>query len=553
MKLLLGFGLMIVIICIMGLLSEKGLGNVEHELDDIFSVRMPGINLLLEIDRDLQQVLVAERSMIFTNAKSDVFSTLVKEYETNVAQVNERWGKYKAIPGLGPKEKELIALFDEAYALWHPVSRKIVDGRLEDSRAGRRLALDLSMGEANQKFEAMRDQIDTLTEMTQEYAEVAHQSANTTFKNASRVTAITIGVGILLGVCISLFTAKIITQPLKEAIAGLRDIAEGEGDLTMRLAADSKDEIGDLARWFNIFVEKLQGIISQISSYTHSLTDAANKLTNIAAALSENSDETADRSKSVAVAAEEMTANLTSVAAAMEQSTTNTSMVASASEQMTTTINEIATNSNEARSISEDAVLKADRATQKMNTLGQAAQAIGKVTETITDISEQTNLLALNATIEAARAGEAGKGFAVVANEIKELAQQTADATLNIKNQIQEVQGITSTTVADIEEITEVINNVNEIISTISEAVTQQLSATEEISRNISQASQGIDEVNENVSQSTVVAGSITKDITGINDSTGDISTSSNNVRMSAEDLQGLAIQLRKLVDSFKT
>ncbi len=98
-----------------------------------------------------------------------------------------------------------------------------------------------------------------------------------------------------------------------------------------------------------------------------------------------------------------------------------------------------------------------------MTALGMAAQAIGQVTETITEISGQTNLLALNATIEAVRAGEAGKGFAVVANEIKELAKQTAEATQAIKGKIEDVQTPTASTVTEIDQISTVINGVNEI------------------------------------------------------------------------------------------
>ena len=139
------------------------------------------------------------------------------------------------------------------------------------------------------------------------------------------------------------------------------------------------------------------------------------------------------------------------------------------------------------------------------------------MTETITEISEQTNLLALNATIEAARAGEAGKGFAVVANEIKELARQTAAATVNIKDRINEIQSTTSTTVVDIEKISKVIIEINNVISGIATAVEEQSVASNEIAGNISQASQGLVEVNENVAQSTTVVADITREIAEIN------------------------------------
>ena len=553
MKLLLGFGLMIVVICILSATSYTGFGNIDHKLKNIFSIRMPSINLLLEIDRDLQQLLVAERSMIFENAKSEKFASLVKDYEENFKQAEERWEKYKRIEGLPEQDLELIKLYDEAHVAWAPISRSIVDGRTEDTRQGRSLALDLSTGEANKKFETMREYINKLTENSQQDAQTDFESANGTVKRSETVTLVMIVIGILLGIVVAFWTARGIVNPVSNAVNGLRDIAEGEGDLTKRLTVESNDEIGELAKWFNVFVEKLQGIIAQVASNTKSVNDSSNELADISSSLSANSAETAKRANNVAVAAEEMTANLNSVAAAMEESATNTAMVASASEEMTATINEIATNSEKAHAISEDAVKKAGNASVKMDTLRLAAQAIGKVTETITEISEQTNLLALNATIEAARAGEAGKGFAVVANEIKELAKQTAAATLDIKGQIDEVQRTTSTTVKEIQEITKVINNVNEIISTISTAVSEQKSATEEISSNIAQASQGIAEVNENVNQSTVVSATISEDIASVNTAANEISGSSGNIKSSAGGLQKLAAELSQLVSNFKT
>ena len=346
--------------------------------------------------------------------------------------------------------------------------------------------------------------------------------------------------------------SRSITIPLNRAVEGLKDIAQGEGDLTMRLRVTSKDEIGELAQWFNTFIEKLQGIVGQISDNTRSIDTSSNELSQIATDLSTSSEDTSYRANNVATAAEEMTANLNNVAAAMEQSTTNTSMVASAAEEMTATIGEIANNAERAHSISLAAVEQAGSTSDKMAELGRAAQSISKVTEAITEISEQTNLLALNATIEAARAGEAGKGFAVVANEIKELAKQTAAATQDIKKQIEEMQNTTSTTVKEINQISEVIHNINEIVAVISSAVGEQSTATQEIANNIAQASQGMGEVNENVNQSSVVAASITKDIANVNTASGEISQSSNQVKTSATDLQTLALRLRTIVDSFK-
>lgn len=343
-----------------------------------------------------------------------------------------------------------------------------------------------------------------------------------------------------------------IVKALKTMMSNFRDVAEGEGDLTKRITIAGSDEIGDLANWFNIFLEKLQGIVGSISTNTHSLGDEARGLSGIASALATHAQDTSSRSENVAAAAEEMSANLSNVAAAMEQSTTNTTMVASAAEQMTATINEIADNSARASEISGQAVEQAQETSVRMAKLGASADAISKVTETITEISEQTNLLALNATIEAARAGEAGKGFAVVANEIKELAKQTAEATLDIKTKIDDVQQTTTSTVQNIEQITTVIDGVNELVATITSSVGEQSKATEEIAINIGQAADGLGEVNENVSQISVVAATITEEIALVNEASSEVSSSSQQVDASSNGLQTIAGKLQSAVGSFK-
>jgi methyl-accepting chemotaxis protein len=219
---------------------------------------------------------------------------------------------------------------------------------------------------------------------------------------------------------------------------------------------------------------------------------------------------------------------------------------------MTATIGEIAANSEKARRISEEATRQANHVSEKMTQLGIAAQAIGKVTETISEISTQTNLLALNATIEAARAGAAGKGFAVVATEIKELAQQTAAATEDIKKRIDGVQSSTVGGIAEIGKVSHVIHEVSDIVSSIAAAIEEQSSVTRDIARNISEASAGVRDANVRVAESSTATREIAKEIVGVDHAAGQMAEASEHMNVSVSELSKVAEELHLIVQRFK-
>ncbi len=343
-----------------------------------------------------------------------------------------------------------------------------------------------------------------------------------------------------------------ISRSLRNAIEGLKGIAEGEGDLTTRLDIENQDETGELAHWINLFIENLQGIVGDVTKNSSGLSDASNELSAVSTQLSQNAEQAASKAKHVAGAAEEMSQRMTSVAAASAQASSNVGIVAAASEEMSATVQEIAANSEKASAITHSAVAKAGIATEKVDFLGGTAEEISKVTEAITEISEQTNLLALNATIEAARAGEAGKGFAVVANEIKALAGQTAHATEEIKRQVASIQGATRETVTQIRGIGDVIVSVNDIVATIATAVEEQAVTTREISMNVAQASQGIDEVTRNVTEGSKLADSIAQEIGVVTTTGGEVAESSVVLSHSADALTRLSGGLMTLISRFK-
>ena len=360
-------------------------------------------------------------------------------------------------------------------------------------------------------------------------------------------------VGILAGICFMIVAIITIFSIIKR-MDRVKDftIQLGTGHFTVKSGIESKDELGVIGKVLDEMTKNLKEIILGITGNTENMNESSTNLFSISGHVSTGAKDVSDRADTVAAAAEEMSSNMNSVAAAVEETSTNVSMVAASSEEMTSVINEIARNTEKARDITGEAVAEAKSASEKVDELGRAANEIGKVTETITEISEQINLLALNATIEAACAGEAGKGFAVVANKIKDLAKQTADATGEIRSKIEGIQNSTDGTVAQIEQITTVIKDVNEIVAIIATAVEEQSVTTKEIANNIIQASQGIAEVTENVAQSSTVSSEIARDITDVNQASSEMSESSSQVNISAENLSELADQLKKMVVKFK-
>jgi len=467
----------------------------------------------------------------------DKLHRLTKEIKQGVAE-----GSYSEASHL--MRTELYPTSEQVFALVHQMA-DIANASYQNFTTMNTLLLNDAALHQKNTFRAM----DTIVEKASLQAVAISKSAEKVAQTSRTITIFGILGGVALAIILGIYLTVILTRPIKKGVE--LSLAMAEGDMTRTMDVDQKDEIGILAKSLNNMAGNLRNMISDVNSGVSSVDDSSNQLAAIANQMSSGAEDTANRSSQVAAAAEEMSANQDSVAAAMEQASININMVASAAEEMNATISEIAQNSGRAKDITTQAVDQSEKASVRVDELGRAANEINKVTETITEISEQTNLLALNATIEAARAGEAGKGFAVVANEIKDLAKQTADATLDIKNKIEGIQQATGITVKEINEISAVIADVDQIVATIATAVEEQTATTREIAENVNQASTGIGEVNENVSQSSAVATEIASDIAEVNRSADEMNTASSQVSDRARELSAIADKLKEMVARF--
>ncbi len=545
-RLSLGFGILLLLMMAVGGYGIKSVNALHDEIELLVEDRMVKVEQANGIIDQINIVARATRNMIIDDNRD----SQAKEAQ-RIADARKTAGSLLEKMKATVKDDKGVALLNKITNDIRPVFGRHLEALLGLIKEEQTLkARMLLLGEYRQIQSAYFTTVEELITLQTQLANEAGKEAEHDASTATRVIATLLAAALGVSVVLAFFTIRSITGPVGKAAALAETMAKG--DFTAKLDINQKDEIGQMATSLNSMVGQLNTMIRDIIGGVNSLTASSNDLASVSNQLSANAKDTSDRAATVAAATEEMSTNIQSVSAAMEQSTSNVNMVASSAEEMTATVSEIAQSAEKARAITEGAVRQSQQASGKMAVLGESARKIGRVTETITEISEQTNLLALNATIEAARAGEAGKGFAVVANEIKELARQTAAATVDIKNQIGEMQETTADTVEDIERISEVITEINNVINGIATAVEEQSAATGEIAGNINQASQGIAEVNENVAQSTVVIADITKDIASINQQASQVGEGSGQVQQSAQGLAELAVQLEKLVQQFK-
>lgn len=322
----------------------------------------------------------------------------------------------------------------------------------------------------------------------------------------------------------ALAIVRTVLMSLRRVINMVRDIAQGNGDLTTRLKVTTSDELGELATWFNSFLDKLHRIVSEVAQNAQRVALASEQMSATSQQIMATCQETTTQAEVVSQATQKVSLNLQSVS--------------TGAEEMTVTIQNIAGNTLTAAGVASNAVATVQAANATVGKLGQSSAEIGEVIKVITSIAQQTNLLALNATIEAARAGEAGKGFAVVANEVKQLAKQTAQATEGISRTITAIQKDTKGAVEAIGSIRDIIQQVSDISGTIAASVEEQSTTTNEMTRNVTDAARASEE--------------ITRNIAGVAQAARGTSTGAQELHWAGNELAEMAAQLRTVVAQFE-
>jgi methyl-accepting chemotaxis protein len=469
----------------------------------------PAVTQLLLADGDILHAVMAERSLMFMKADTPDATRQVQAHRERLSALGEHWKRYTELSP-DTEDRRLWAAFEAARREWTEASQAALRVLAQDTPGARRDAIDLSMGEGAVKVEKARR---ILTGLIDRRLDLGRKQAAAEAALGTRIGSLILAVVVgafVVAAGASLAMAQSIARPLRETAELVRDIAEGAGDLTQRLHVSGRDEIADLRRWFNVFMEQLGAIIGQVNGLALQVASAARQLSAASEHLSSGGQAQASSLEETAASLEEITGTVKQTANHARQA------------------NELAHGSRDMAEKGREVVASA---VQSMAEITRASRQITEIITVIDEIAFQTNLLALNAAVEAARADEQGRGFAVVAAEVRNLAQRSGVAA-------KEIQALIRDSVAKVDQGSGLVTRSGQTLDEIVSSARRVTDIIREIATASQEQSQGVDQVNR-------VMGQMDHVVQATAAQTEELSSTARALSAQADELQALVGRFR--------
>jgi len=508
--LLLAIVLIITVVIFSHLLSLQ-----KSALDEQTDVFEKAISLVLNADRDLYQAKLAEIKLVTSGSSVQQ----EQDRQDNAQQVKDRFAEYRNKLSHYPDLVAKFETFDLHFQQWLQSSNQLVAA--QDSHQV--TMFDALTADSDTQFEQLREVLDAAGLATEQQAEQSLVQVEQTISKFIMASLLVLLVSLALAARFSYSIPKVLSEQVNELTHNIKQIADGDGDLTKRLTSTTNDEFSELATEFNNFIEALQRLISNV------LEESA-KLEQLTLTLSDSSEKTKSITDTLNGASDTIVSAVHEMSVSSEEVSTGATVTAQEAEQSNGLINsglEVVQKSTQCIELfSNDMSVAIDSSTE----LQKSSESISSVLDVIRSVAEQTNLLALNAAIEAARAGEHGRGFAVVADEVRTLATRTQDSTNDIQTMIDQLKLRVNESAAAIEsgrnnanvtaetftEANQVFQSLQDSFVRVNELSIKTALATEEQTKVSAEVSHSLSELNDQaVSASSVAEASeqLTSDI----------------------------------------
>lgn len=386
-------------------------------------------------------------------------------------------------------------------------------------------------------FEQLESEMEKLSEIIAKYSKVTESRSNQILEISQWAMGTILLVALLITVPLSVLIMKSINTPLQNLVNTMQKM-ERDGDLTLRAASISENEIGRASKSFNVLMNSVQQIVQDVRLSSNQLLKNSHALAAASQQSLASSAANSDAAGSVAAAVEELSASIANIA------------------QQANIASEASANSY---TLSQKGRVDIDRAGKEMNHISESvktsahsitlleeqAASISQITGVIRGIAEQTNLLALNAAIEAARAGEGGRGFAVVADEVRNLAERTADSTKKITEMIEAIQLGTQDAVKN---MNDGVERVNVGVSLTHEVVDTMTSMASRANK----ASQAVTQISDSLREQEAAGGDISRTVERVAQITEESHAVAKETAVRAQELSELAIRLEERISRFR-
>ena len=497
-------------------------------LEKVQQVQFPALQQSASTLVDMQKVRDTLSSAVTTGDQDTLImaQNLAKEVKAGLNQIES------ISPEFRTEIAKISAGFDDYFKVAFDVSQSMVDGTADFSR----------LGELSSQMNSSYDDAIAAMSTFRDAQQAAFEEA---FENTDRANTSLISTGVILAIVVTilLFATAVpivrgIKQSIDDVVRSLKDIAQENGDLTVRIETKSEDEIGELVYWFNQFMDKLQGVVRDV-------VEASLPLSHLAQNLRGATEET---QRTINVQQQ----SATNAKSAVDTMSGSVDGVAHSAAQAASDANEATSAASEGRQIVQQTVTSIQQLAENVREtadviarLESDSNKVGSVLDVIKGIAEQTNLLALNAAIEAARAGEQGRGFAVVADEVRTLASRTQQSTEEIQSTIEQLQSAAHSAV-------EVMARGTEQASSSVETANKAGSSLETITSTIGRINQMNEQIAHNTEEQRAVAVDIVRHVDEIHQRTEQTSSRSVELGTMCNELADLAQHLESIAKQFR-